>query len=78
MFYYIFKLLPLKIEFKNLGSKFNPQEMIAIGFNHEIHKNTYLIKAIMEEFELSKNSKILSGKSIVEEIELIEFIVDYS
>ena len=65
MFYYIFKLLPLKIELKNLGSKFIPQEMIAIGFIHDILKNTYLIKAIMEEFRLSKNSKLLSSKSIV-------------
>ena len=55
----------MKIEFKNLGSKFNPQEMIAIGFIHDIIKNTYLIKAIMEEFGLSKNSKLLSSKSIV-------------
>ena len=65
MFYYIFKLLPLKIEFKNLGSKFNPQEMIGIGFIHDIIKNTYLIKSITEEFEMSKNSKLLSSKSIV-------------
>ena len=65
MFYYIFKLLPVKIEFKNLGSKINPQEKIAIGFIHDIIKNTYLIKAIKEEFDSSKNSKLLSCKSIV-------------
>ncbi len=39
--------------------------MIAIGFIKDILKNTYLIKAIMEEFGLSKNIKILSNKSIV-------------
>ena len=67
MFCYIFKLLPLKIEFKNLGSKSNPKEMIAIGFMHDLIKNTYLIKAITEEFEMSKNSEILSAKSIIDD-----------
>ena len=39
--------------------------MISIGFIHDILKNTYLIKAITEEFDKSKNSKLLSCKSIV-------------
>ena len=67
----------MKIEFKNLGTKFNPQEMIAVGFIHDILKNSFLIKYIIEEFELTKNSKLFSAKSIIEDIELVLFIVDY-
>ena len=50
MDYHILKTLPLKIEVKNLGSKLIPKELIAIGFIHDIVKNTYLLEAIKDEF----------------------------
>ena len=76
MFYYVLKNLPLKIEFRNSGNQYIPQELLAIGFVHDIVKNSFLLEAIWDEFKRTKNSKILSGKSIVDDIELISFIVD--
>ena len=76
MFYYILKNLPIKIEFRNSGNKYIPQEVLAIGFVHDIVKNSYLFEAILEEFKLSKISQILSGKSIVDDIGFISFFVD--
>ena len=43
MYYYILKLLPLKIEFKNEGNDVNIKEKTAVGFVHDIIKNNYLM-----------------------------------
>ena len=50
MDYNILRNLPLKIEVKNLGTELQPNEQIAIGFVHDIVKNSYLISAIKREF----------------------------
>ena len=76
MFYYILKRLPLKIEFKNQGNNFYINEKIAIGFIHDILKNNYVIKVIREEFSLLKNSRLFSGRSIVDDTEFIKFFVE--
>ena len=67
----------MKIEVKNLGSKLVPNERIAIGFVHDSIKNNYLIESIKDELDVSEDSKILSGKSIIEDIEFIHSFVDY-
>ena len=65
MDYHILLTLPLKIEVKNSGNKFNPKEEIAIGFVHDTVKNYFVVEAIKDEFKVMKTSKILSGKSII-------------
>ena len=76
MYYYILKCLPVKIEFKNEGNNIDIEEKIAVGFIHDIIKNNYVVKVILEEFRSSQNSKTLSGKSIVNDTELIKFFVE--
>ena len=77
MDFFILKTLPLKIEVKNSGTSLIPREQIAIGFLHDIIKNVYLIEAIKDEFNESENSEILSGKSIVDNIDFMIFFVEY-
>ena len=51
------------------------KEEVEIGFVHDTIKNYYLIEAIKSELK-SGNSNILSSKLIVEDVELIKFIVN--
>ena len=74
---HILKLLPLKIETKHTGSKLNVQQEVSIGFIHDTIKNHYLLEAIKDEIKLNNgHSKILGSKTIVEDVELVRFIVD--
>ena len=43
MYYYILKLCPFKVEFKNEGNNFNIDEKVAVGFIQDIIKNNYVI-----------------------------------
>ena len=65
------------MEFKNDGNNTNNDEKIAVGFIHDILKNNYVIKVIIEEFRSWKYSKTLSGKLIVDDTELVNFFVEY-
>ena len=45
----LLKILPLKIEIKQIDNKSLIQEKIAIGFVHDTIKNFYLLEYIKEE-----------------------------
>ena len=77
---FLLRVLPLKIETKDYSnskkSKKQSQE-VKIGFIHDTIKNYYILEAIQDEVTRTNgNSKILSNKSIVADVELVRFIAD--
>ena len=77
---FLLRVLPLKIETKDYSnskkSKKQSQE-VKIGFIHDTIKNYYILEAIQDEITRTNgNSKILSNKSIVADVELVRFIAD--
>jgi serine/threonine protein kinase len=52
--FYILKLLPLKIEFSQIGGQYEFTQDLAITFEHDTLKNYYLLEAIKDELRESK------------------------
>ena len=73
MIYHILQITLLKINVKNQNNK----EEITVNFVNDNIKNYYIMKAINDEFNMSNTSQILSGKSIIEETKLINFIINH-
>ena len=74
--FHILKLLPLKIESKNAGNKYQIKQDVEVGFTHDILKNYFLFEAIKDEITKSNNSQILAAKSIIKNVQLVKLIAD--